>query len=287
MTRLTGADVVALDREHLADYDRGLSAATGLSLFALSCRAAGLGEGRARRLLAAASAAVVPMDCGQGLIPGFAESVRVILSHLGCAARITKGGEVAGLAEAVEGGCTLVFTADDYRFVALDPRRGRLVDNAAATAQGFVAGLERLAERQGACRGLRGQAVLVIGCGEVGSAACRRLLERGARVALYDVKAQRARALAAAAAEGAGKAAGRVAVEPDLSAALARHRLLFEASPAALTIPDEALRPDTLVAAPGVPLGVSAAGAAALGPRLLHDPLQTGVAVMLLEALRP
>jgi pyrrolysine biosynthesis protein PylD len=286
MTRLTGADVRVLDREHLAGWDRGFSAATGLSLFALACRAAGLGQRRARRLVAAAAAAVVPMDCGQGLIPGFAESVRVILSHLGCAARITEGGEVAGLAEAVEAGCDLVFTADDYRFVALDPWRGRLVDNAAATAQGFVAGLERLAERQGARRGLRGQAVLVIGCGEVGSAACRRLLERGARVALYDVKAERARALAAAAGA-AGKAAGRLAVEPDLWAALARHRLLFEASPAALTIPDEALRPDTLVAAPGVPLGVSAAGAAALGARLLHDPLQTGVAVMLLEALRP
>lgn len=286
MTRLTGAEVRALDREFLAGWDRGLSEATGLSLFALACRAAGRHPARARRRVAAASAAVVPMDCGQGLIPGFAESVQVILSHLGCAARVTQGGEVAGLAEAVEGGCDLVFTADDYRFVAFDLRRGLFVDNAAATAHGFVAGLECLAERQGARRGLRGQAVLVIGCGEVGSAACLRLLERGARVALYDVKAERARALAAAAGE-AGKGAGRVAVEPDLGDALRRHRLLFEASPAALTIPDAALRPETLLAAPGVPLGVSASGAAALGLRLLHDPLQTGVAVMLLEALRP
>jgi pyrrolysine biosynthesis protein PylD len=300
MTRLTGADIRVIDAQFLACYDRGLREATGLTLFGLACRAAGLKEAEARRLTDGAMAAVVPMDCGQGLIPGFAESVQAILTHLGCRARITGHGEVAGLAEAVEGGCDLVFTADDYRFVTLDLRRRRVVDNAAATAHGFVAALECIAEgpeegaeglrqeaegpRQGV-GGLAGREVLVIGCGEVGAAACRRLLELGARVCLYDIKADRARALVAAAREVG--AAGQVSVEPELAGALRRHGLVFEASPAAGIMPAEALRPDSVVAAPGVPLGLTPEAATALGPRLIHDPLQTGVATMLMEALRP
>jgi len=39
------------------------------------------------------------------------------------------------------------------------------------------------------------------------------------------------------------------------------------------------------VAAPGMPLGLTAAAAEKTGLRLLHDPLQIGVATMAVEAL--
>ncbi|MBN1837253.1 MAG: 3-methylornithyl-N6-L-lysine dehydrogenase PylD [Spirochaetales bacterium] len=278
MSRLTAGDVRGIDRRSLAHADRALLESTGLTLFGLACRAAGLEEAAGRELAARVTAAVVPMNCGEGLIPGFAAAVGSILAHLGCRCRVTAGGEVTGLAEAVEQGCDLVFSSDDSRFVAFDLRHRRIVDNASATAHGFAAGLSRLAG------GLEGKQVLVVGCGRVGSTAGRRLLEEGARVALHDIDASRARALAR---ELGGRRTGSLAVEPELTAALRRHSLLLLAAPAGGIIGKEDLLPGSRVAAPGVPLGLTPEAAAALGTRLLHDPLQTGVAVMLMEALAP
>ena len=76
MSRLTAGDVRGIDRRSLAHADRALLESTGLTLFGLACRAAGLEEAAGRELAARVTAAVVPMNCGEGLIPGFAAAAR-------------------------------------------------------------------------------------------------------------------------------------------------------------------------------------------------------------------
>ena len=288
----------------LAAYDAELAARTGCTLRELACRAVGVSAPRFAKLARASRVAVVPMDSGQGVLPGFAEALAAIAGRLGLEAWVTRP-DVAGLAEAYERGAGILVTADEERYIAVNLRTHAVADNNEATARGFVTALGLLAARSGAGEGrppapggrgtgsggaggrgasghgLAGRAVLVLGCGPVGRAAARCLLERGAAVCLHDSRPERAREAAAElAATGAP-----VLVEADLETALAGHALLFDATPSPGFITERHITPGTCVAAPGVPLGLSAGAVRAVGRRLVHDPLEIGTAVMLAEAL--
>ena len=308
MTRLTLHDLAGIPAG-LSAYDAELESRTGCTLRALACRATGLGERGFAKRAVGARVAVVPLDCGQGVLPGFAEAVRAVAAHLGFDAWVTARPDAGGLAEAYRDGARVLVTADEESFIAVNLVSRRVADNNEATARGFVTALELLVGEPGEGRGgeagvkegggvratggpervgggpggagLAGREVLVLGCGPVGRAAARCLLERGARVSLCDTRTERARQ---AARELAGEHAA-VRVEEELEAALLRHRLLFDATPAPGFIRERHLTPDTRIAAPGVPLGLSVGALRAAGPHLVHDPLQIGTAVMLLEAL--
>lgn len=277
MTRLTPPDIRDIPAG-LEAYDAGLSARTGCTLRALACRAVDQEESRFAELARGVRAAVVPLDCGQGVLPGFAEAVRAIAGRLGFEAWVTARPDAGGLAEAYREGAGVLVTADEQSYVAVNLRTRTVADNNEATARGFVTALELLAG------GLAGRPVLVLGCGPVGRAAARRLLEKGAAVCLHDPRAERA---FAAAVELSSAAPAGVEVDRDLEAALERHQLLLDATPSPGFITERHIHPDTCVAAPGVPLGLSPAAVQAVGPRLVHDPLQIGTAVMLAEALLP
>lgn len=268
MTRLTSGMLEGIPAD-LVSYDAVLKRRTGLGLFGIACNAAGVPKVKARRALLSTVAAVVPVTAGAGVIPGFSEAVGGIIAHLGCRAFVTEKSDVGGLAEAVKNGADVVFMADDDLFAAFDLRRRRLADNVNATARGYVCALEALAG------GLSGKAVLVIGAGRVGSACVRTLLERGAGPAVYDVVETKARALSSECG---------ITFEPDLKRALSRYSLIIEASGAPGVIGEGDVGPDTAVAAPGVPLGVSPQAVPLLEDRLIHDPLQIGVSVMLVMA---
>lgn len=102
-------------------------------------------------------------------------------------------------------------------------------------------------------------------------------------MSLCDIRTERARQAARELGEAGGNATVRVEEGPE--AALLHHRLLFDATPAAGFIRERHITPETRVAAPGVPLGLTAGALRAIGPHVVHDPLQIGAAVMLLEAL--
>ncbi len=140
------------------------------------------------------------------------------------------------------------------------------------TAKGFVAGLEIMAG------GLKNRRVLVIGCGAVGHTAVQTLLIRGAEVAVYDVEIAHSQELVM-------HIKGNITIETDLPLALKRCHLLFDATPAINIIDADAVSNKTFIAAPGMPCGVTPEAAAKLGERLLHDPLQIGVACMLVDAV--
>ncbi|MDQ1355513.1 MAG: 3-methylornithyl-N6-L-lysine dehydrogenase, partial [Acidobacteriota bacterium] len=75
-----------------------------------------------------------------------------------------------------------------------------------------------------------------------------------------------------------------VNVEQTLKKALSGHCLIVEATNAAGVIDEIFITPETYIAAPGMPLGLTPAAVRKVSQRLLHDPLQLGVAVMAIQA---
>lgn len=266
MTRLREEDLCSISRD-LQAYDARLVQMTGLGLKGIAARTAGIPE----ELFSYRLAAAVPMTSGRGRIRGFAEMVTAILAHLGTPVVQPAATDVAGIAEAIAGGAEVIFFADDQIFVALDLPRKRIVENSAATARGYVTALDALAG------GLEGKGVLVIGAaGQVGRQAVRALVGRRAKVAVYDSDRERLSTLCAGMA---------VEIRPDLEEALEQHHIYFDASPAPGIIESRHIGKDTMIAAPGIPLGVSVGAQERVAARLIHDPLQIGVATMLAEAL--
>jgi len=271
MTRLTGENIRDIGTT-LKQYDESLIRKTGRPLKQIAIQAVGISEKVFEDALVLNVAAVIPITCGQGMIQGFAESVRAILHHLGARTVRPRGADIAGIAEAVEKGATVVFCSDDDRFVAINLPLLRVVDNTEATARGYVTALELMAG------GLSGRQVLVIGgAGQLGWKAVDLLETKGAEVAAFDLNQIKLKELTK------GR---KTRVEKDLEEALRQHSIFFDASPASDILHSEHIRPKTLLAAPGIPLGLTKEAYDLVKNRLIHDSLQIGVATMLAEALQ-
>lgn len=269
MTRLSSLQVAGM-REKLTAYDEELISKTGLTLRQIAARAAGVSDDEVRRAFESDLAAVIPVTAGKGIIQGFAPAVAGIIEHLGCPCIVTSGTDVTGLAEGIERGADILFLADDNRFVAIKKSENLVVDNAEATAWAYACALDSLVG------GLQGRDVLLIGAGEVGENALRALAHLGATVGVFDIDTQKAK-----------RAAARFErkLEPDLASALNRYTIFFDASPAPAFILREHIKPETAVAACGIPLGLSEEARALIKDRLIHDPLQLGTAAMLSRAV--
>ena len=270
MTRLVEHDVRDLTAR-LDQVERALAALTGCDFVALAARACGVGEGVARDALAHAAVAAVPITSGEGLIPGFTECVAAICARLGSRARVTAVADVAGFAEALAAGDDLIFAADDRRFLALHPAHRVVADDDPCTAHAYVAALDAAAG-PGGCAG---KPVLVIGLGPVGRAAAARLVTLGARVLVCETDFSRLAAITAT----------LPVTAVSLAAGLAGSRLVLDATPTPGLIDADWVGADGVVCSPGLPPGVTAAAARALGERLVHEPLALGVAAMAVEAL--
>jgi len=125
--------------------------------------------------------------------------------------------------------------------------------------------------------GLEDQKVLVLGCGAVGRSAISALLGYGAKVTACDLNPSKCREFKNSM---GGPDSTGITVEPDFSAALAGNNLIVEATNAAGIIDAEDISPQTYIAAPGLPLGLSRDAQNKFSDRLIHDPLQIGVATM-------
>ena len=276
MTRLQSGDLSEISAR-LNAYDEELLAKTRRTLRGLACYAVGLDEEAIAAGLADVQIGVVPVRWGQGVIEGFSETTRDILKHLGFQTFLTDNPNVSGLAEALEKCADIIFLSDDDHFAALNVKCRRTVENAEATGKGYAAGLDLMAG------GLQGQATLVIGCGPVGTSAAMTLANYGAKVSVYDIDHSRSRRLA----DTLGRTLNhKVAIESDLIRAVSKYRFLVEATDSAGIIGAQDLAPDACIAAPGMPPGLSRAAARKVSARLLHDPLQIGVATMGLAALQ-
>ena len=271
MTRLSSSDIRRIS-PRLHSHESELRVATGRSMLGIACHGWGVDESICSELARSFSIDVIPVTAGLGIIDSFSQTVADILKHLGFRARVTEQSDISGLASAYEGGTDGIMMADDRRFIGVNLKTGRLCDNAEATGRVFAAALDLMSG------GIRGREVLVVGCGMVGEAAARTLLESGAAVVLYDK-----------ASESAASVLGRLSFPGhnrtirmvcDLESALADVSYVVEANPSEDTLPERLLTDHLLVSAPGVPLGVSAKGCSMLRHRLVHDQLELGVAAM-------
>ena len=276
MTRLREADIDPI-LGRLEGYEARLKWKTGASLRQLACRATGIEEALIMDLLDRVSVASVPVRAGLGLIGGFSGTVSGIVSHLGFRTFVTVSCDVAGMAEGIERGGDVLMLADDDRFVAIIPERRHVVDNTLATAQGFVAGLELM---KGS---LSGASALVLGCGPVGVAAAKALVERGAHVAIRDIQHDR---VVAALRAMDRRAAERIRIEDEdnVRTALQGYELIFDATNAGGFIESAHLGPDAVVAAPGLPCALTLEAMAECEERVLHDVLEIGTATMAVQA---
>jgi len=266
---LTEKDVTQLP-ERLSVYETELAKKTGMSLREIATHAMGVSDEALTAAIASHKVAVVPITAGGGVVGNFSVAVRGILVYLGVDAFATTESDVAGVAEGVEKGADIVFFADDNRFVALNLPLMRVTDNAEVTAKGYVAALEAMAG------GLSQRQVLVIGgAGQVGWSAVLALKGKGAKVAACDINHQRMESLVKG---------HEVIMERNLQEALCRYTVFFDASTAADIIEAKHIRPETLIAAPGMPLGLTDEAYSLVEQRLIHDVLEIGVASMFVHA---
>ncbi|MDD4402189.1 MAG: 3-methylornithyl-N6-L-lysine dehydrogenase PylD [Desulfitobacteriaceae bacterium] len=269
MTRLIKEDVEEI-RKELEIYDSELNEKAGLSLRQVACAAAGVTEKDIIQKASNNKAAVIPITVGEGIIPSFATAVQSIIQHLGFQTVVTTETDVAGVAEAIVNGANILFMADDFRFIALNIQTGTIVDNGAATGKGFAAALDGLA------RGLEGKEVLVLGAGPVGIGAVAFLKMLGVKPAVFDIDETKVEKL---------KDDTSIKLESDLNGALATYHYIVDATPQGGFIELDDMHPNTKMACPGMPLGLSPTAYPSLKDGLIHDPLQIGVATMLTMAL--
>jgi pyrrolysine biosynthesis protein PylD len=276
VTRLIAADISNI-AVNLKNYDRELIARTGYSLSGIACRAAEIDEAQIKNLLPKILVGVIPISSGEGIIGGFGDAVLSILLHMGAKAFVTRTTDVAGIAESFEKNADILLLADDERFVALHIRSRSIADNAVCTGLAFATGLGLMAGS------LKGREVLVIGCGPVGRSATQTLIRMGARVSVYDVQAEPLMEWVKTIGQNTDS---KIQIIKTLEPALQRHPLILDASPAANLIHAHHITPDTYISAPGFPCGLDAEAQARLSGRFLQDPLQLGVATMLVSAAK-
>lgn len=274
MTRLTQSNMQET-MAYLERVDEMLQVRVKTGLRGVALRTIGVEENKVL-FVSSKHVAVVPISAGEGVIPGFSETVTAIASHIGLNARVTRGTDVSGIAEAYTGDNDIVILADDLRFVAINARSGAIVDNDRATGEGFAKLLEMMAE------GVDGCPCGVIGCGPVGTAAAFRLVRMGANLTVCDLNEERGRRLVARIREECNTETAWVG---EVTALLSTCRFIVDATPAAGIVPADAIRPDTVITSPGVPVGLTLEALDRIGLRFYHDNLPLGVATMVLAAV--
>jgi len=275
MTRLNTEDIKDIVGQ-LDHYDMDLFQKTGNTLRGIASHAMSIPERTLQAIAGTVEVGIVPIQSGQGIIEGFSKTVKRIVQYIGFKTFLTKKTDVAGIAEAVEKNAEVIMMADDHRYIALNVRSNRMSDNAAATAKGYVAGLDLMVG------GLEGKKVLVIGCGPVGRNAALAALQRGAKVSVFDIDKKTCHSLAKEIYKAMKK---RINIETDFDTAMQHNNLIVEATNAPGIIDMHYIYSSTYIAAPGMPLGLTPSAKAKVSQRLIHDPLQIGTAVMAVDAV--
>jgi pyrrolysine biosynthesis protein PylD len=268
MTRLTENDLDSLG-ESLNVYDKFLTNNFHTNLKDIAVKAANLNLEIFQKKSQEISVAVIPITAGKGIIGNFSLTVGSIINYLGYNAFITKNTDVAGISEGISKGAKILFMADDEQFIALNITKGTFSDNAEATAKGFVTALNL------AANGLKDKQVLVIGIGNVGSHALKQLQKIGATVAAYDINQEKINTINE----------NNIIVEKNITNTLNKYKYIVDATPKGNFLDLKCLHPDVIIAAPGMPLGLTKEAYTALKNRVIHDPLQIGVATMLAMSL--
>lgn len=265
MTRLVEADIRPI-LVNLKKYDGTVKQQTGMALMDIAMQAAGL-----KKPFPHMKTAVVPVTSGLGIIDGFSAAVCGILSCFGIDAFVTEKTDVGGIQEAYKNGAELIFMADDDVCSAFSLREGVYSDNGYATGIGFAAALKAAMDRR---KGTE-RKVLVLGLGPVGCAAAEYLQESGCEVWVYDSQE--------------GVLNSFIPKHPGIRAFNGRQPkkafpYIYDATPVANVILREDVTKQTVIAAPGIPLGVETE--AKQVAEVIHNPLELGILTMYCECVK-
>jgi pyrrolysine biosynthesis protein PylD len=277
VTRLTSGDIDTIS-DQLTDFDKSLRLQTGRDMLEIACHGAGISAKNIHDKIKNLNISVVTITAGLGKITGFAQTIKDILSHLGFTAFIPTQTDATGLARAIEDKADIIFMADDNRYFAINLKKSLLIDNIQATGNVFAAALDLMA------KGVKGKKVLVLGAGPVGMAAALTLAEFGANVGVHDKDMVKCQGNCAALGK---KMAKNIEPIHDLTSAGKNFCFFIEATNAKNVITSAMIGPETFIAAPGVPMGVTQNGLKKAGNRILYDPLQLGTAAMAVRAAFP
>ncbi len=276
MTRLRNEDINSITGQ-LHDFDRELVSIIGHNLRDLAILASGLKiSEKVEKKIGTTLVGVVPFSSGKGIIEDFSKTLVSIACHIGFKSFVTKNTDIKGFTEAVELNCDILIMADDDAFIAYNCHTGKISNNNPATANGFVTGLECMSG------GLEGVETLVLGAGPIGKFSIKKLLEKGSNIALYDKDTEKSKSIKKIYELDFPE---RIKIEQNIKIALASHRHILDATPASDIIDEGDISINSLIVAPGVPLGLTEAAKKKADNRLLHDNLQIGTATMLLNAL--
>ena len=266
MTRLVESDIDSIE-EGLQEYDKIFAEQTGCTLEEVARKAAGI-RGKIRRR----KTAVIPVTSGLGVIGGFAQAEAAILKHCGIETLVTDKADVGGIWEAYENSCELAFLADDDTYVAVGIGSTARSENGEATGRGYAAALAASMEKREISPA--GNKVLILGAGPVGSAAARYLAENGAIPVICDLDESKSRNLA-------GKIEGAQMVPADVT--VGDYAFIVDATTAGDIIDEEDVSEDTVIAAPGMPCGVTQK--AAEKAIVIHNPLELGTLTMYFQCI--
>lgn len=261
MTRLAEADIDTIEKE-LKAYDRLFRSQTGYTLEEIACQAAGI-RGKVRKRKTAA----ISVTSGMGIIGGFAQTEAAILRHCGIETFVSDKPDVGGIWEAYEEGCELAFLADDDSYVAVGIGNTARSENGEATGRGYGAALAAAIRKRG--KSLPGSKVLILGAGPVGGAAARYLAETGAIPVICDLDEEKSQGLA-------GQIAQAQAVPAETK--IGEYTFIVDATTAANIIDEKDVSEDTLIAAPGMPCGITEK--AKEKAIVIHNPLELGTLTM-------
>ncbi len=279
MTRLRTDDIKDISFQ-LDQYEIDLKRKTGQDIRGIVSHSLGISVQEFDSIKRSVSIAAVPIRSGEGEIPRFSETIKIIVSHIGFDAFVTDSADVSGIAEAVEKGADIIMMADDNRFISFCPGSGCVSDNSEATAKVFIAGLDLMSG------GIDKKDLLVIGAGAVGRYGVISALLRGANVHLLDTEIEKSRKLEAEMKKLYDKTVTIITSDNQAEFLMTGYDLIFEATNTSDVIDESDITLNTFIAAPGMPLGLTPAAAVKAGDRLLHDPLQLGVCAMAVESAK-
>ena len=208
--------------------------------------------------------AIIPVTAGNGIIGSFSESLLFTVQHFGMNGFITKETDVAGYYEAVKNGADIILMADDFTYMAHNLRNGKIAHNQICTGRIYAEILCHAGDYSD------DKDVLVIGLGKVGTPALEALLNEKQNIYVYDVDSNRV-----------DEIASQYPVLKYKEADGKTFSKIFEATPAADTIFESALRQDCLVSTPGIPLGISKELIEKYNIRVVQEPLGIGTLSML------
>jgi len=269
VTRLTSEDLRKSPQD-LRAYDQRLKALTKLGLLEMALQTANMTlEEYTSKVKSLTCVTIVPITMGRGILPGFSEIVAEVGWFLGLPCKVSSAPNVAGWGEAICSASEMILCADDDTFLALNLISQRVVDNATATGKIYAVALAA------AAGDVTERLIGVLGLGPVGQAAATWLHLQGTRLIVHDKnKNKQAEILL-----------GREGIEgaESVREVLDQTNLVLDATNAANIIKARRLREPLILSAPGVPLGIDDPNSNMV--RLIHDPLQLGVAAMMVQAL--